>query len=457
MNDPSLLFLFLFSSSLLSAQSLPIEMDGEFDDWEQSTLLYSIDQTVPSPSGIHVRRVWAANDDRFLFFKIEVDRAITLQEANPLALLMDTDNNASNGWELSWAFGNRQGSFQTDSTSHPIQFQNIQLRTAPTVTSSMFEIAIGRDALPDGATSLFESDTMTFQFQGDGHSTTTIQYTFDPELVPAPDPIPLERIDESDVRVLAFNAWSDKLFDTQFTEEYRRILNALDPDIIAFQEIWDHDAAQTAQRVESLLPSEDGSQWHAVKLDRGNVTVSKHPILNSWHILDDYRLTASLIDLPESYTTDLMLINIHLRCCSGGETHRWTEVAGIANFVADAPIPEGTPIVLAGDFNLVGNSGQLAAIESAGFERVRARQTEKRMNYTWRNDNGSYSPGKLDYIFYSSSSLILKNKYTLQVEEMSPEQRATYGLLDGDTQAASDHLPHVADFELKKTTERRSP
>src|SRR5690606_983459 len=78
--------------------------------------------------------------------------------------------------------------------------------------------------------------------------------------------------------------------------------------------------------------------------------------------------------------------------------------------------------------------------------------TQKRMNYTWRNDGGSYSPGKLDYMFYTSSVLTLKNKYTLQVEEMSPEQRSFYGLQDGDTQVASDHLPHVADFEVKTTT-----
>jgi endonuclease/exonuclease/phosphatase family metal-dependent hydrolase len=452
MKPSALVFFCVLTTNLLIAQSLPIEMDGEFDDWEVASLMYSIDESAPAPTGIHVKRVWAANDDRFLFIKIEVDRDISLQETNPLVLLIDTDNNASNGAELRWEFGSRRGSFQPGSTAHSIQYSNIRLRTAPTVTSSVFEIAIGRDAQPNGSIPLFSSDTVTIQFQSTGHTTAIREYTFDPKPVPAPEPIPLERFDESDVRVLSFNAWSDKLFDAQFTNQYQRILVALDPDIIAFQEIWNHDAAQTAQRVESLLPSADGDQWHAVKLDQGNVTVSKYPILESWRILDQYRLTASLIDLPEAYATDLMLVNIHLRCCSGGEPHRWNEVAAVTEFVADAPVPEGTPIVLAGDFNLVGDRGQLAGIEADGLIRVRARQTQKRMNYTWRNDGGSYSPGKLDYIFYTGSSLTLKNKYTLQVEEMSPDQRSLYGLLDGDTQVASDHLPHVADFELKKTT-----
>lgn len=474
-----LLLFFLITSSLLSAQSLPVSIDGEFDDWDNAALLFEIDQSAPAPDGIHVKRIRAANDDRFLFLKIEVDREITLLENNPLVLLIDSDNDITTGYdpgntgaELRWVFGSRQGTFHGGSASHAIQFADIRLRTAPTVTSRTFEIAIGRDTQPDKSNPLFQADTIAIHLSGDGGSHAAGVYVFDPEPVPSPEPIPLDRFDASDLRVLAFNAWSDKLFDEQFTDAYRRILGALDPDIIAFQEIWDHDALQTAQRVETLLPGGDDAQWQAVKLDRGNVTVSKYPVLDSWHILvgeqqsDGHRLTATLFDLQESHNTNLMLINIHLRCCAGGEENRWNEIAALADFIDDAReeggllhLPEGTPIILAGDFNLVGSSGQLAAIETgiidwdgSGFERVHARQTEKRMHYTWRNDNGGFSPGKLDYIFYTGSALSLKNRYTLQVEEMSVDQRALYGLYYGDTQVASDHLPHVADFEMKRTT-----
>ncbi|MFU8860742.1 MAG: endonuclease/exonuclease/phosphatase family protein [Cyclonatronaceae bacterium] len=481
MKKPLLLLLLLFflTSTLLSAQSLPILIDGEFDDWENAALLFEIDQGAPAPNGIHVKRIRAANDDRFLFLKIVLDREITLLENNPLVLLIDSDNNITTGYdagntgaELRWEFGRRRGSFHAGSASHSIQFADIRLRTAPTVTSSTFEIAIGRDTQPDKSNPLFQADTLAIHLLGDGGSHAVGVYVFDPEPVPAPEPIPLGRFDASDLRVLAFNAWNDKLFNEQFTDEYRRILEALDPDIIAFQEIWDHNAEQTAQRVETLLPSGDDAQWQAIKLDRGNVTVSKYPVLDSWHILvgeqqsDGHRLTATLFDLQESHNTHLMLINIHLRCCAGGENNRWNEIAALANFIDNAReeggllhLPEGTPIILAGDFNLVGSSGQLAAIENdiidwdgSGFKRVHARQTEKRMHYTWRNDNGGFSPGKLDYIFYTGSTLTLKNRYTLQVEEMSVDQRALYGLYYGDTQVASDHLPHVADFELMRTT-----
>ncbi|MCA1801838.1 MAG: hypothetical protein LC662_05215, partial [Rhodothermaceae bacterium] len=326
------LLIFLFSSNLLFAQSLPIAIDGEFDDWENATLLFEIDPIAPVPDGIHVQRIWGANDDRFMFLKIEVDSEITLLENNPLVLLIDSDNDTSTGYdpgstgaELRWVFGNRKGTFHTSSATHAIQYPHIRLRTAPTVTSNIFEIAIGRDTHPNGYTPSFQADTAIIHFRGDGESHAAGAYTFDPDPVPSPEPIPLGRFDDSDLRVLAFNAWNDKLFDEQFTDEYKRILEALNPDIIAFQEIWDHNAAQTAQRVEALLSSGDDTQWQAVKHDRGNVTVSKYPVQDSWHILvgeqqsDGHRLTATLIDLQEAYNTNLLLVNVHLRCCSGGE------------------------------------------------------------------------------------------------------------------------------------------
>lgn len=471
----SLLFL-LSLSQLGFPQSLPITIDGEFDDWEQVPLLFEADQDAKNPEYLHVNRIRGANDNRFLFLRIQFDREITLLENNPVVLLLNTDNDNSTGYapgpigaELRWEFGQRQGVFYTTTTEHPIYFSDIRLRTAPTVTSTEFEIAIGRDATPAGAASLFQSDTIQiyihFDQPGNQHSAHG-EYIFDPDPVSPPDPIPLERYEEDDLRVLGFNAWNDNIFNRAYTNQYRRILETIDPDIIAFQEIWDHSAEETAERVEALLPG----QWYAEKKDRGNVTVSRFPILDARQILvwketgwsDEHRLTATLIDTNEKNGSKLLLVNVHLRAGSRGEDNRWLEIDALENFVHSARQPGGwiyleepTPIILVGDFNLVGSRGQLEAIESniqdwdgSGIDRVRARQTEKRMHYTWRNDNSGFSPGKLDYIFYTGSVMSLQNHYTLQVEEMSPGQRALYGLQYGDTQTASDHLPHVADFRL---------
>jgi len=479
-----LLLLYLCIPLYLFSQSLPITIDGVFDDWSDASLLFDVDDTAVSTQELHIERMWGANDNDFLFLRIRFNREITLLDYNPVVVYIDTDNDQSTGYdpgnlgaELRWEFGERRGMFYDGTTSHQIFFRHIRLRTAPTVTSTEFEIALGRDATPAGTTALFQSDTIRihFRFDEDGNDAfATGKYVFDPEPVPPPEPIPLERVDTDDLRVLTFNAWDDKLFEHQFTGEYERILNALNPDIIAFQEIWEHSGPETAERIEELLPSAENSQWYAVKKDPGNVTVSRFPILESWQLLLWYndgwqythRLTVSLIDMRETYDTKLLFVNVHLGCCAWGETNRWREINALTNFIANTREPGGhlyleeeIPIILAGDFNLVGSREQLDAIKTdildwdgTGVERVVARQTEKRMHYTWRNDQSWFSPGKLDYIFYTGSLLDLKNTYTLQVEEMSEEQRTVYGLQDGDTRVASDHLPHVADFAILSTT-----
>ncbi len=466
------------------AQALPITLDGEFDDWDGASVLFDITGTDIQTEQLHVTQMWGANDDDFLFLLIEFDQEITLLDNNPVVLLLNTDNDISTGYdpntvgaELRWEFGEREGMFYDGPAGHWIRFPSIRLRTAPTVTSTAFEIALGRDATPAGSTPLFRSDTVHIHIRFDEQDNDAFaagKYIFDPESVPPPDLILLERHDKDDLRVLAFNAWDDKLFEEEFTDQYNRILHALEPDIIAFQEIWDHDGDKTAERVENLFQAGNNSQWYGVKKDPGNVTVSRFPILDSWQILlwynnnwqHTHRLTISLIDIREAYDTKLLFVNVHLRCCAWGETNRWREIHGLIDFLNNAREPGGhlylekdTPIILAGDFNLVGSWEQLAAIENdildwdgTGIERVRARQTEKRMHYTWRNDKSRFSPGKLDYIFYTGSLLDLKNTYTLQVEKMSPEQRTLYGLQYGDTRVASDHLPHVADFTVKSAT-----
>lgn len=472
-----LLMLLLTLPVRISAQALPISIDGEFDDWDGASVLYDYEQVrgeLPDDK-LSVKQIHAANDEDFLFLRIKFDRETQLQENNAIALYLDTDFDTSTGYqsdslgaELKWEFGERSGQFYTDNSSHFIRFSDLGLRSAPTVSSDEFEFAIARDAMPDGSNSLFQSQRLRLYVTPDEEAEAMAArvYEFDNTDVPAPDPIPLERMDETDLRITGFNAWDDKLFDHQLSEQYERIFSTLQPDIIAFQEIWDHNADQTVQRMEQLLPGDESFDWHGVKLDNGNVTVSRFPILDSWQVLSNRRLTAALIDAQNEYGTEILLINVHFRCCSRGENNRWDEINALSDFIQDAMqeggrlhLEEDSPIIVAGDFNLVGSRDQLDAIragitewDDSYIKPVMPRQTEKRMNYTWRNDRSTFMPGKLDYIFYTGSMLTLKNHYTLQVESMSQEQRDKYDLQFGDTRDASDHLPLTADFELQHAT-----
>jgi len=75
-----------------------------------------------------------------------------------------------------------------------------------------------------------------------------------------------------------------------------------------------------------------------------------------------------------------------------------------------------------------------------------SRHTAIRMGYTWRNDNESFSPGKLDYILFTDSVIELGNHFVLNTLAMSNSELDLYGLLSDDTNIASDHLPRIMDI-----------
>jgi len=83
--------------------------------------------------------------------------------------------------------------------------------------------------------------------------------------------------------------------------------------------------------------------------------------------------------------------------------------------------------------------------DGTGLHDIVARQTEKRMGYTWRSDFSSFWPGRLDFIITTDSVVETGNHFILYTPEMSPAARAAYGLFAGDSYA-SDHLLFCADL-----------
>ena len=183
-----------------------------------------------------------------------------------------------------------------------------------------------------------------------------------------------------------------------------------------------------------------------------------------------------MIDLPDKYKQNLLIISAHFKCCDDDET-RQMEADAFASFMLDAKtpggvinLPENTPFVLMGDLNLVGLSQQLKTLVSGDIQDTLtygsvapldwdntdltdliSRQTDKRMAYTWRHDEGSYPPGRLDYMIFSNSVMEVEKAFTLQTEVMPLERLELYGLAEFDTRTSSDHFPKVADFELQES------
>ena len=277
--------------------------------------------------------------------------------------------------------------------------------------------------------------------------------------------IPLAKIKSSDLRFLTYNTSSDGLFSR--TQNFSRILKALQPDILNFQEV-SHTGVQTRDKISEILPLHAGETWsYAANTDC--ITISRYTVLNQWTI--DANL-AVLISAPAGFgAASFLVINAHPPCCSN-ETDRQAECDNIMSFIRDAKtaggtvtISQGAPIFIVGDLNLVGWAQQLKTLlegdivdqatygadfnpdwDNTPLADSIPYHTSTRESYTWRSDSQSFDPGRLDYIIYTDSALQLARRFALWTPDMAPSDLATYGLQSGDSPTASDHVPLTADF-----------
>jgi len=238
-------------------------------------------------------------------------------------------------------------------------------------------------------------------------------------------------------------------------------------------EVWNHNAADVAARIEQALPSGPGEQWYAVKEDDGNVLCTRFPILQSWRITPSFRNSAALLDLGPDAGTDVLVVFSHWRCCTA-DANRQEEADAVVAFLRDAKtpgglitLPDNTPILMSGDLNLVGWRQQLDTIttgdiqdegtygpdaapdwDGGDFATPHSRHADQRSAYTWFADYSSYYPGMLDWIFYTDSVLTLQHHAVMETRTMTATTLATYGLQPNDTTDASDHAARFADFAL---------
>jgi endonuclease/exonuclease/phosphatase family metal-dependent hydrolase len=468
----------LFVTAPTRAELAPIQLDGLFEDWAAVSLMASDN---PNDGGtVDFADVWVANDQDFLYIRFETGGEVQPDEQQDIRLYIDTDLNAGTGTsfggigaELVWELGNRNGSFKGSAIDHP----DIGLLIGPTVSNTEFELALRRDATPNGS-ALFPGNQLRFILRDASSGDTVpnsggITYTFTAGSDVAPT-LSLAKTDPEDIRVTGWNVQNDGLFDGgSSAAAQNRLLDAIDPDVLILCEVWNHDANETRAIIEQHLPSGVGENWYSVKRDNGNVIVSRFAITDSWEVNPGYRITAALLELGAAYPTDLLVIANHWRCCTA-DNDRQEEADSVIEFLADARTPGGvitlpadTPIVLAGDFNLVGWRQQLETIltgdiinqglygpdsppdwDGTDLAVPPSRHPDGRAGDTWRNPFSSFYPGVLDWIFYTDSAATLKNHFILETRTMLAATLSANGLFSGDTFTSSDHAPRVADFSL---------
>ncbi len=489
---PSLIIILFFFNITFFGQALPIGLDGKFSDWTSDAAQFTDNENDGASFDLLSFKV--SNDSNYLFIQFAIDREIQLNYGNNLYLEIDGDNNASTGYyvngigaELDINFGTKTFYFNPTSGTVKISPSDIGFIALPTVTSDTFEIAIDRNAVPDGINKLFTSETIKICFKDDASGGdympdegTSFSYTFDETPVEAYNYIDFEKNNSGDIRLMTYNTLKDGLIssDNQRVAAFQRIITAVNPDIITFNECWNTTQYQAKNILDTWLPLSGGKHWTCIKNDAGNITCSKFNIPDYYSIDPTYinRITGNIIDLPNSYPKDFLVINAHFKA-SGGSSNdaiRQDQADAIINFIRNIKtsgsgisLPYGTPFVISGDLNLVGLSQQQTTLltgdiqdnatfgedispdwDNTDLSDIISFHTDKRVATTHQVEGNSYWPGRLDYTIASDIGATVSKTFTVSTNEMSAERLSQYNLQQNDTKIASDHLPKVTDFSI---------
>jgi len=318
----------------------------------------------------------------------------------------------------------------------------------------------------------------------------------------------LKKPSSQHIRVMCFNVGWDSIFpDTDpqnhqwrsdgKSEEFVRIVKAVDPDIICLQEI---NAARDPQQVGTILdvalPLGNGEKWQTHS-GQDNIIVACFELSMCAEQVVHYGRTTNLghamalVDLPDAdHKSDLYLICAHFRS-KGGQSNieaRQEHADVIVQWIRDIrtpgdeiDLPTGTPFLVLGDFNVydtdpayhlttlitgdIVNEAVYGVDISPDWDDTPLTDALPRHNakgeeiYTWRDDTQEFNPGVLDHILYTDSVISVDNAFVLDTTIMTEEELEGAGLRAGDVmldQRAGryDHLPLVVDIKLGNKASR---
>jgi endonuclease/exonuclease/phosphatase family metal-dependent hydrolase len=474
-----------------TTQPARIYVDEAADDWSAVPVRHD---DADDGGAVGIDRLWTAHGADHLFLRLTLSRAVNLQEGNDLTLFLDADNDPATGRdtlglgaELVWTFGEREGRVGNTEIEHA----DIGLTSLPTVQSDEFEIALNRGATPDGSP-LFAGDSLRIALTGSGDRLPDadggLGYVLSGTDTPVEAPS-IEAPDDAAVRLASYNAVNnfDRELNSLFIDakqpSYRRLLGALEADVIAFQEVYDQSASQVEEVAEGALGLAD--EWNWEKKGRDLVLGSRFPILDTHTIpgYEDYESGAFLLDTEAALGRRMIVLNMHPPCCNyaanddqpSSDVQRQRVADGVAAFIRTVKngkgpfgVPAETPIVILGDMNFVGsprqretlltgniaNNDEFGASQAPDWDRTalldtRPRQAGAPMHTTWIDAGSSFPPGRLDYAFVTDSVIDVVHEFVLHTPALSDDALRRHGLQSGDTNTASDHLPVVIDVQAQ--------
>ncbi len=245
---------------------------------------------------------------------------------------------------------------------------------------------------------------------------------------------------------------------------FKRILHALDPDVILLQELTEDDDPQRLAALFGAWITVEGGRWTVLRGSGGGrftCAVASRLKLNRYAALDPLpmpdRADRSVRVMGAELTVSghrLLVVSAHLRCCgyagSFEDRARVVEADAIRRAIADAVTSRRFDgVVVGGDLNLVGSRWPLDVLAEQ-LDVIEPLQLDGRSNTTWWDIRQPFVPGRLDFMLRSDTSPAVSRSFVLDTRLVEPRWLQRHGLRARDTVEASDHMPVVVDLSWKQ-------
>jgi len=448
-----------------------IVLDGEFSDWVDQPDALGSTQFISihfAPKNDHPQTIQAAPYTT----RIRIDADNDPHTGRPMRTMqLDSSIRPPQGVDLLVELSpkNEQGTigigsavtrYAQQGAATALGHADLGFEFLPTYQSPQYEARI--DRLAPGAGMLRQSGTISIvvdQIDKNGG----LLWSSAPmvvDLPPSAEPTPVNAVippkPSRSVRVMSSNV----LFSSPLKnpEPFERVLGAIDPDVILYQE-WFNTPADEVQR---WLNAHAGTGWrvHMPDSKAGVAIATTKPIITTYQAVippsgneRPARAVAALIDTDAG---ELLAISVHLKCCGNAgseeDLKRIDQAKSINAFVRSVHKKHpDAKVVIAGDFNLVGSRTPLDTIRASlgihgeDLSTVNTIHIGERSMITWNDEKSRFSPGRLDWMLIDESMSTPAHAFILDTRTLSDGSLEAMGLHPDDSKG-SDHLPIVMDL-----------
>jgi len=419
--------------------------DGDFSEW-QGQAPVATDPAGDSSALFDITSVWLNNEGERLYMRFDTTVTRNLPAGSFSDGQIFIEIRLPTSQRLVINLRNRSAVLDPGG---PLRWTGIDFTCAPSYAANEFELQIDL-----GALGVEQGDTIDVLMYGaDPLDSGPITYTMAGAPV-TPARRSAERLPRTSFRVASINTLFGGLAGGSQQLGLGNLISAVGADIYCFQEEWENSAAHIENLFNDLDPAGDGAEWTAHKVD-GQVIVARGAIVGLPAFNSRYG-AAAVEFAPGRWA---VIVSAHLKCCgfigSPEDNDRISQASQIAttvNFVRNS-VPgspfytyRDAPVVVIGDYNLVGSREPVAVLESdAGLTRWILPHLIGEGITTWRSDTSSFWPGTLDLVMHGDR-VAQRNGFVLDSAQLNPQELTDLGLNGFDSRIASDHLMLVADF-----------